>query len=84
MKSPLPLIALAAALAIPTASATTPATLTQENYDSVKAHVAPTDRDFAFTSVDWKSSLPDAINAASSQDKPILLWLYFGNPTGNC
>lgn len=84
MKRIVSFVALAAAVTLSSLRADTPTSLTAENYDEVKKLVAPTARDFAFEQVDWHLSLPDAINAAAKEDKPILLWLYFGNPTGNC
>lgn len=61
-----------------------PDPLTWQSYESVKSHVAPKKKDFAFKNVDWHMNLPDAISQATEADKPLLLWLYFGNPQGNC
>ena len=84
MKLYAPLVAITAACTLSTFAADTPTSLTAENYQQVKSLVAPTERDFAFEQVDWQQSLPAAINIAAREDKPLLLWLYFGNPTGNC
>ena len=61
-----------------------PDSLTWQNYESVKSHVSPKKEDFGFKQVDWNMDLPDAVTEASKADKPLLLWLYFGNPLGHC
>ncbi len=83
MKSRSFLLALALCFA-PTSATAAPDQLTWQNYESVKSHVAPKKEDFAFKEVDWHMDLPKAISEASEADKPLLLWLYFGNPQGNC
>lgn len=78
-------IALIATLCFaPTLLIAAPASLTWQNYESVKSHVSPKKEDFAFKNVDWHMDLPNAISEAIEADKPLLLWLYFGNPQGNC
>lgn len=78
-------LALVLALCLaPLFATAAPDPLTWQNYESVKSHVAPKKDDFAFKKVDWHMDLPNAISEATEADKPLLLWLYFGNPQGNC
>ena len=75
---------LAFLLLAPTLAMAAPEPLTWQNYEAVKSHVSPKKEDFGFKQVDWNMDLPDAITEASKADKPLLLWLYFGNPLGHC
>lgn len=37
-----------------------------------------------FRSIPWRTGLGEAIRASQTEDKPLLLWLYFGGPLGAC
>lgn len=52
--------------------------------DQVIAWAAPTERDLAHRAVDWLPAVVDGVVAGQTQDKPIVLWLYFGGPLGDC
>lgn len=61
-----------------------PDRLTHQNYESIKQHISLKQRDLGFQQIDWKSSVFDGAVAANQQDKPSVLWLYFGDPRGGC
>lgn len=61
-----------------------PATLSAETFDQVFSYAAPKGQDLAFQQIDWHTSLFSAVNEARQIDKPILMWLYFGDPRGAC
>jgi hypothetical protein len=52
--------------------------------DRVIALAAPTARDLVHRQVEWHGSVIDGVLAAQAADKPLLLWLYFGGPLGDC
>lgn len=76
------LTALLLALASQTVSP--PAQLNASTFAQVHAYAQPSSSDLGFMNLDWKSSIHEAINAAREADKPILLWMYFGDPRGHC
>ncbi|MEZ5978868.1 MAG: hypothetical protein R3F34_11665 [Planctomycetota bacterium] len=51
---------------------------------AIAAYAAPSARDLVHRSVDWLPTALDGIVAAQAADKPIVLWLYFGGPLGDC
>ena len=59
-----------------------PRSLTTANFEQVKAYVVGGEQ--RFLEVDWQSTVLDGHNQGLKADKPILLWLYFGGPMGNC
>jgi 4-amino-4-deoxy-L-arabinose transferase-like glycosyltransferase len=61
-----------------------PQALTSDNYAAVRAYVSPQEDDLAFQQIDWHRSFAEGVRAAQASDKPILLWLYFGDPRGGC
>ncbi len=61
-----------------------PPRLTAETFAAVRAHAAPRAEDLAFQSIPFHENLVDGALAAQKQDKPLVLWLYFGDPRGNC
>lgn len=73
---------LSFALAAHVGAVEAPKSLTLANFDAVKAYVVGGEQ--RFLEVDWKSTVLDGHNEGLKADKPILLWLYFGGPMGNC
>lgn len=59
-----------------------PAKLNERSYDAVKRYLEEPKQ--TFLEVDWQPTVLDGLNLAVKEDKPILLWLYFGGPLGNC
>ena len=80
----LSLTTLALSLIWTSVAQSAPDSLDWNSYNEVKTLVAPRKDDFVFKRVKWTHDLPSAITKASEADKPLLLWLYFGNPQGNC
>lgn len=74
-------VALCLALA---QTAEAPSVLNWQNFDQVKAYASPKSEDLGFYQIDWKSTVAQGVNAAREQDKPIVLWLFFGDPRGSC
>lgn len=52
--------------------------------DQVLAWAAPTERDLLHRQVDWHPAVIDGVLAAQAADRPLVLWLYFGGPLGDC
>lgn len=73
---------LSIALAAHVGAVEAPRSLTTANFEQVKSYVVGGEQ--RFLEVDWKSTVLDGHNAGVKADKPILLWLYFGGPMGNC
>ena len=54
------------------------------NIAQVREYVLGDVKSPEYFKVDWKSNVLDGLVEATREDKPILLWLYFGGPLGNC
>ena len=76
----LPALFLLALLA-PAAAAQT---LTARNYAEVRKSIDLRPGDLAWQQIAWKASLIEGLAEAQRLDKPIFLWLYFGDPRGSC
>ena len=61
-----------------------PERLTAQTYEAVRGYVAPRPRDLTFQTIRWHDSLLEGANAARREDKPLVLWLYFGDARGGC
>jgi hypothetical protein len=61
-----------------------PSRLSDESYAEVRKHVELKAEDLRFQQVDWHDSVIKGVQQAQKEDKPLLLWLYFGDPRGNC
>jgi|GEM_PF-2177825 len=48
------------------------------------AWAAPSERDLLHRTVDWHAAVIDGVLEAQTEDKPLLLWLYFGGPLDDC
>ncbi|MCC2667658.1 MAG: hypothetical protein K0Q72_129 [Armatimonadetes bacterium] len=75
-----PLLLAQAGLAL----AAAPERLTDQNYAEVRKHVELRPGDLRFQQVDWNERVLDGVVQAQKEDKPLVLWLYFGDPRGNC
>jgi hypothetical protein len=65
-------------------SQSAPAQLTEDTYAAVRTYAQPRTEDLLFESIGWHENLVDGANEARRQDKPLVLWLYFGDPRGGC
>jgi hypothetical protein len=65
-------------------SATAPERLDERSFTSVRAHASPSPQDLAFQRIDWKTSVFEGLLEAQKRDKPLLMWMYFGDPRGHC
>ena len=63
---------------------TVPRALTWSTYDDVKRLVSLRSHERTYQSVPWRRTVAEGLRAAQTQDKPLLLWLYFGGPRGAC
>jgi len=61
-----------------------PEKLTWKNFDEVADYARQSEREKLYLEVNWHNSVLDAQRVAFAADKPLLLWLYFGDPRGNC
>jgi len=58
--------------------------LSWENYAAVKKHASRGGNDKHYLTIPWEETVLDGVNAGQKADKPVLLWLYFGDGRGNC
>lgn len=61
-----------------------PKTLTWKNLDQVEQYLRLKPADENYQKVTWHSTVIAGQLKAQQEDKPLLLWLYFGDPRGNC
>ncbi len=61
-----------------------PESLSLSNFKEVRDYVVGDTAEPEYFKVNWHKTVLDGVVAATDQDKPILLWLYFGGPLGNC
>jgi len=61
-----------------------PEKLSLANFKDVRDYVIGDTAEPKYFKVDWQENVFDGVTAGMKQDKPILLWLYFGGPLGNC
>lgn len=54
------------------------------DFEQVKEWAAPRAADLVHREVAWLPAVVDGVIAGEAQDKPLLLWLYFGGPLGDC
>lgn len=66
------------------AAETPPTQFDFSNYQSVKKYVEGDDTENTYLKLKWHTSVLDGQIQAVKADKPLLLWLYFGNPLGRC
>lgn len=65
-------------------SAQTPAELTWQNFDQVAEYVSLKPADENYQKITWHDTVLKGHQLAQMEDKPLLLWLYFGDPRANC
>lgn len=61
-----------------------PEKLDWQTFPQIKAHASLKASDLVFQSLDWRTRIFDGVVDGQKQDKPILMWLYFGDPRGHC
>ncbi len=61
-----------------------PSSLTWKNFDAVEQYLKLKPADENYQKVTWHSTVIEGQKKAQSEDKPLLLWLYFGDTRGNC
>ena len=61
-----------------------PSELTWKNFDQVAEYVGLRSGDLNYQKIKWHSTVIKGQREAQKQDKPLLLWLYFGDPRANC
>ena len=75
---------LLSALTVLSVQSQVPKTLTLENFDQIKAYASPRENDLSWQRIDWHNTVAKGVNKAREVDKPIVMWLYFGDPRGSC
>ncbi len=70
--------------ALQTSAQIAPEKLSLSNFKKVRDYVIGDTAKPEYFKVNWKENVLDGVVAGRAQDKPILLWLYFGGPLGNC
>ncbi len=61
-----------------------PKSLTWKNIEQVEKYLSLKPADENYQKVTWHSTVIAGHQKAQQEDKPLLLWLYFGDPRGNC
>lgn len=65
-------------------SAQAPKILTWDSFEQVGEYVRLKPADENYQKITWHSTVIAGQRKAQNEDKPLLLWLYFGDPRGNC
>jgi hypothetical protein len=65
-------------------SAAAPQALNESTFAAIRSHASPTKQDLAFQGIEWKTSVFDGLLQAQREDKPMVMWMYFGDPRGRC
>jgi len=61
-----------------------PAELNESTFSAVRQHASPTPEDLAFQQLDWRNSIYEGLKDSQREDKPMIMWMYFGDPRGHC
>jgi hypothetical protein len=77
-------MALMLGAVLPVNAQQAPSQLSLSNFEEVRDYVVGDTVEPEYFKVDWHKAVLDGVVEARAQDKPILLWLYFGGPLGNC
>lgn len=56
--------------------------LNEKNFTAWKKHILPAERDLKWQQIPWLNAFKDAVVAADSAGKPLLLWMMNGHPLG--
>ncbi len=75
---------LAFALLMAQTNSTPPKVLDALTFEQVKAYASPNSSDLAFQQLNWHSQVIDGLIAGHKEDKPVIMWMYFGDPRGHC
>lgn len=57
-------------------------TLDSETSQSILRFVRPRPEELSWQAIPWQTSIPEALNIAARERKPVLLWTMNGNPLG--
>jgi len=55
-----------------------------KNYDKYRAAIDLKPAELTWQLADWKKGFWDGLVEAQAKDKPILYWIYEGDPRGGC
>jgi hypothetical protein len=58
--------------------------LTWKNFDRYRAAVDVKPAELTWQLAEWKQGFWDGLVEAQAKDKPILFWIYEGDPRGGC
>ncbi len=61
-----------------------PTSLSWKNFDEVSSYIRLKPGDLNYQKISWHSTVIEGQREAQKQDKPLLVWLYFGDPRANC
>lgn len=61
-----------------------PSHLAPETFEAVRRYVALTPEETLYTSITWHPRVHRGLTAAAEQDRPVVMWMYFGDPQGQC
>lgn len=64
--------------------AKTPESLSWKNFDAVSQYIRLKPNDLNYQKIKWLNTVFEGQRRAQKEDKPLLLWLYFGDPRANC
>ena len=54
--------------------------LDEETVQSILRFVRPRPEELGWQAIPWQTSIPDAVEMAARENKPVLLWAMNGNP----
>lgn len=58
--------------------------LTRDDYASFRKEIELRAHDLAWQRIDWKANVFDGLALAQRLDRPLFVWLFFGDPRGHC
>ena len=71
-----------AATALPQGAPPPPAPVNKITHAAWRDHIAPLADEDRWLQIDWHDSISTGIQAATEQQRPMLLWLMNGHPLG--
>jgi hypothetical protein len=66
------------------AQTTAPNKFDWKSIEEVEKYIRLKPADENYQKITWHSTVIAGQRKAQNEDKPLLLWLYFGDPRGNC
>jgi len=75
---------MACAASLLLAQTTAPKKLDWRTIEEVEKYIRLKPADENYQKIVWHSTVIAGQQLAQKEDKPLLLWLYFGDPRGNC